>query len=119
MRRSEFLRSVPIRVPDIVTHTGLSRRSLERRFTATLGHTLLEEITRCRLDRAKRLLLETDLSIERVALAAGFSATKRMTHAFRESEGTLPHRYRQMHKSHLPAILSSEPPPSRQQGHFG
>jgi len=44
------------------------------------------------------LLLETDLSIERVALAAGFSSAKRMTHAFRQLEGTLPYLYRQMHE---------------------
>jgi LacI family transcriptional regulator len=87
----------PIQVPDVVAHTGLSRRSLERRFTAAIGRTILEELARCRLNRAKRLLLETDLSIERVALAAGFSATKPMTHAFRRLEGTLPHLYRQMH----------------------
>jgi LacI family transcriptional regulator len=89
----------PIQIPDVVAHAGVSRRSLERRFAAAIGHPLLAELTRCRLDRAKRLLLETDLSIERVADAAGFSATKRMTHAFREFENTLPHLYRQMHKS--------------------
>jgi LacI family transcriptional regulator len=87
----------PIQVPDVVAHTKLSRRSLERRFAAAIGRTPLEELTRCRLDRAKRLLLETDLSTEQVALAAGFSATKRMTCAFRQFEDTLPHRYRQMH----------------------
>lgn len=84
----------PIGVPDVVAHVGLSRRSLERRFTAALGRTILEELTRRRLDRAKRLLLETDLSIERVAASAGFSATKRLVHAFRKLEAKLPHAYR-------------------------
>jgi LacI family transcriptional regulator len=88
----------PIQVPDIVAHTGLSRRSLERRFMTAMGHSILEQIVRCRLDRAKRLLLETDLSIECIAAAAGFSATKRMTHAFRQLEGTLPHLYRRREK---------------------
>lgn len=88
----------PIPVPDIVTHTGLSRRSLERRFLSTMGHSILEQIVRCRLDRAKQLLLETDLSIDRIAEAAGFSATKRMTHAFRQLEGMLPHQYRRRQK---------------------
>ena len=86
-----------IQVREVVDHTGVSRRSLERRFTAAIGRTILQELTRSRLDRAKRLLLETDLSIEQVALAAGFSA-QRMTHAFRHGEGTLPHLYRQMHE---------------------
>lgn len=88
-----------IQVPDVVMHTGLSRRALERRFAAAVGRTILEEITHCRLDRAKRLLLETDLSVERVATAAGFSMPRRMTHAFRQFEGTLPHHFRQKHRS--------------------
>ncbi len=87
-----------IQVPDVVEHAGLSRRSLERRFMASVGRTVLQELTRCRLDRAKRLLLETNLPVERVASVAGFSATKCMTRAFRESEGALPHLYRQLHK---------------------
>lgn len=87
----------PIQVPDVVTHTGLSRRALERRFSAAIGRTILEELTHCRLDRAKRLLLETDLSVERVATAAGFPMPRRMTHAFRQFEGILPHLFRQKH----------------------
>lgn len=87
----------PIQVPDVVAHSGLPRRSLERRFALAVGHSILEELARCRLDRARRLLLETDLSIERVALAAGFSAPKRMAHAFRQFEGMLPNHYRQAH----------------------
>lgn len=84
----------PIQVPDVVAQTELSRRSLERRFSTAMGRTILDELTRCRLERAKRLLLETDLSVDHVALAAGFSATKPMTRAFRRFEGTLPHLYR-------------------------
>ncbi|MEI9932722.1 MAG: AraC family transcriptional regulator [Rhizomicrobium sp.] len=48
-----------IDVPQVARETGISRRTLERRFAEATGHSILAEITRCRLDRTKRLLLET------------------------------------------------------------
>ncbi len=51
----------PIQIDDVVRHVAVSRRALEIRFRETLGRTILSEIQRIRLQRAKRLLLETDL----------------------------------------------------------
>ena len=85
----------PIGVRDVVEHCELSRRTLERRFSEAMGHSILDEITRQRLERAKRLLLETRLAMHRVALAAGFSNEKSMHRAFRQIIGCSPWRYRQ------------------------
>lgn len=83
-----------ISVSDVVTSFPITRRSLERRFQRTLGHTILDEIIRCRLDRARQLLLKTDQPLKAVALAAGFSSTQHMSKVFHRAEGVAPARYR-------------------------
>ena len=85
----------PMTVADIARQLPTTRRSLERRFRDVVGHTLLEEITRCRLERAARLLAHTALSIKEVAAAAGFSSTDTMARAFRHVEGVSPRDYRE------------------------
>ncbi len=83
-----------ISVPDVVEHVGVSRRTLERRFFRALGRSILSEITHCRLERAKRLLLETDLPSHRVAAEAGFGSIKTFNRVFRHTAGIPPKRFR-------------------------
>ena len=51
-----------ISVDRVAEEVAMSRRSLEKRFRDTIGRTILEEIQLTRLERAKRLLMETTLS---------------------------------------------------------
>ena len=46
---------------------AVSRRNLEKRFRNTIGRTILEEIQLVRLERAKRLLIETTYPVSKVA----------------------------------------------------
>jgi len=87
-----------ISVPDVVEQTGVSRRTLERRFGSALGRSISSEITRCRVERAKRLLLETDLPSSRVAGAAGFGSIKTFDRVFRRTTGVSPRRFRHRSK---------------------
>ena len=91
----------PIRVSQLVAELPVTRRSLERRFRRSLGTTILQEIARCRMERAKRLLEQTPLPIKHVAAAAGFSHEDRMFEAFRRLEGTSPDAYRHRHRAAL------------------
>jgi AraC-like DNA-binding protein len=85
-------------VGDVVEHFPITRRSLERRFHRVLGHTILDEIARCRVERAKRLLLETDLPLKQVAYIAGFPTSQCMTKAFHREECLSPTDYRREHR---------------------
>jgi LacI family transcriptional regulator len=85
----------PIGVPDVVEEARVSRRTLERRFSGLLGRSINSEITRYRLERAKRLLLETDLPSFRVAAGAGFGTIKTFNRVFRRAAGVSPQRFRQ------------------------
>lgn len=85
-----------ISVPSVVEQVGVSRRTLERRFVRAVGRSILSEITHCRLERAKRLLLETDLPSHRVATGAGFGSTKTFNRVFRRAAGLPPKRFREV-----------------------
>lgn len=86
--------SQPIRVHDVTRAVPIARRTLEARFRARLGRSLLEEIQRVHLERAKHLLLTTDWSMPRIAAASGFSDAKRLATVFGQSEGTTPLKFR-------------------------
>jgi LacI family transcriptional regulator len=88
-----------IAIPDVVDHVLVARRALEIRFRAATGRTLRQEIERVRLDRAQRLLLETDLAIERVASTAGFTSESYLAQVFRKQRGTTPAAYRRAHRA--------------------
>jgi AraC-like DNA-binding protein len=83
-----------ISVRDVADHLKVSRRTLERRFGATLNRTVLEEVTRCRFNRAERLLRETDLPVKTVVYMAGFGRAENMRQAFAKQTQISPRAYR-------------------------
>ena len=84
----------PLSVADIAGQLPVTRRTLDRRFADAIGHSVLEEINRRRLSRAKRLLEETSLPVKNVARRAGFSSTERLRVLFVERVGMSPTEYR-------------------------
>ena len=84
----------PIGVPDVVSELRVCRRTMERRFSRAIGRSILSEIIRCRLDRAKRLLIETDLPVHLVATSSGFLSIKTFNRAFLRAEGRTATGYR-------------------------
>jgi len=84
----------PIRVYDVVDHVGDARRTLEISFRQALGRSIHAEIQRTRLERAKQLLLETDLPLPRVAQACGFGSPSYLAAVFRRHLGATPVKYR-------------------------
>ena len=85
-----------IQVEDVTHHAGISRRGLEMRFAQMLGRTPAEEIRRVHLERAKKLLLETDLPIPDVANGSGFGSPEYMTYVFRSELKHTPLKYRKL-----------------------
>jgi LacI family transcriptional regulator len=68
-----------INVEDVVRHLAVSRRTLEKHFAKRIGHSPGHEIRQVRLDRAKQLLEETDMSITRISQLTGFREHARLT----------------------------------------
>lgn len=94
----------PLRVADVLQAAGCSRKTLEVRFKASLGRTPHEELQRLRLERVKRLLVETDWPLKRVAAQSGFTYVENLHAAFRRAEGATPSAWR--------ALRSGSPSPS-------
>jgi LacI family transcriptional regulator len=83
-----------ISVDRVAEEVAMSRRSLEKRFRDTIGRTVLEEIQLMRLNRAKRLLLETTYPISKVAEIAGFGSAGYFIQFFQKHVGKTPRKYR-------------------------
>lgn len=82
-------------------------RSLERRFKQSLRRTVKEEILRCRLDRVRRLLADTDLSITEIVAASGFTSADTLTRAVRKAHGVAPLRLRRQLRHEREELRSS------------
>jgi LacI family transcriptional regulator len=81
-------------VEDVLFRVPVGRRWLERAFAIHLGRTPKEEITRVRIDTARRLLGQTDLTIVEVAARCGYQELKSFYTAFGNVAGTTPAAYR-------------------------
>jgi LacI family transcriptional regulator len=87
-----------VRVNEIARQAGVSRRVLERRFQERLQRSPADEIRRFQLDQARRLLVETDLSIGQVAENSGFCSHVYFSNIFRRHFGTRPVEYRKKYR---------------------
>ncbi len=83
-----------ITIADVVKHSVLTRRTLERRFTELLGRSPGEEIRRVRLDAAKRAIERTHLPLADIAVMCGYSCSSTLSHSFRAATGLSPQAYR-------------------------
>jgi AraC-like DNA-binding protein len=98
--------SHPIQVSNTARHSGLARRLWERRFMQILGRTPAQEMRRVHLERAKKLLRETDLAVRDVAEAAGFGSPKYMAFIFRKELRMTPFKHRRMSRPPKPPGLA-------------
>lgn len=79
----------------VVRQVGLSRRTLERRFTQLVGRSPGEEIRRVRLEAVKHAIERTHLPLADIAAQCGFSCLSSLSHSFRLATGISPKAYRQ------------------------
>ncbi|MDD3941984.1 MAG: substrate-binding domain-containing protein [Sphaerochaetaceae bacterium] len=84
----------PIDVGSVVGALSVSRRTLEVRFKASRGITVLAEINRYRLEHACRLLRDTDLTMEAIASECAFANVQRFHVLFKRQYGVTPGSFR-------------------------
>jgi len=83
-----------INVSDVLKQVPLSRRMLESRCQRVLGRTPHSEITRIKLERTRRLLSETNLTLSEIADRTGFAHAEYLSAAFKKMTGVSPRTYR-------------------------
>ena len=83
----------------IASVTGLSPSHFARQFRATTGVAPHQYLMRLRIERAKRLLSETDISLVTIAFACGFANQEHMTRMFKRGYAVTPAAYRRTRRS--------------------
>jgi len=81
-------------VEDILKAVPIARRTLERRFRKWLQRSILQEIRRAHVERARHLLATTDLSMSEIAYRSGLTDSRQLSITFRQVTGTTPSSYR-------------------------
>ena len=88
-----------INLSTIASATGLSPSHFARQFRTTLGVAPHQYLMRLRVERAKRLLSETDTPLVTIAFACGFANQEHLTRIFKRSCGITPAAYRRARRS--------------------
>jgi LacI family transcriptional regulator len=83
-----------IGVEEVTEHVGVSRRFLEQSFRRAIDRSIHTEILRVRLEKAQRLLGETDLKLQTIAERCGFRRAAYLSAVFQEKLGLRPGDYR-------------------------
>lgn len=83
-----------VSVDEVAKAAGLSRSVLQRRFRRALGRTVHDELIACRVQRAMKLLAESDIPISEVAEISGFKHQEYLGVVFKSRTGRTPAMYR-------------------------
>jgi LacI family transcriptional regulator, galactose operon repressor len=84
----------PISVKDLIEVAAMSRRGLHKAFLENVGRTPGQELQRVRIERAKRLLAESDHKIEVLASMCGYQSANSFCVAFKQATGVPPKQFR-------------------------
>jgi AraC family transcriptional regulator, glycine betaine-responsive activator len=84
----------PISPADLAEEVGMSTRQLERLFRRYLNRSPKRYYMELRLQKARNLLLQTDMSVINVALACGFASPSHFSKCYRSHYNTTPYRER-------------------------
>lgn len=78
----------------LAAHVGMSERNFRRLFVDELRETPREYVERIRLDEARRLIEDTDLSVQIITKRCGFGTVYSLRRAFVRQFGVTPQWYR-------------------------
>jgi transcriptional regulator GlxA family with amidase domain len=91
----------PISPSILAKDVGMSTRQLERLFRRYLNRSPKRYYMELRLQKARNLLMQTDMSVINVALACGFASPSHFSKCYRAHYNTTPYRERGSHASRL------------------
>ncbi|MCD9144640.1 GlxA family transcriptional regulator [Streptomyces albireticuli] len=98
----------PIQLRDMAEREAMSVRTFTRRFREEVGISPGQWLTQQRVERARHLLEDTDLSVDQVAQDAGFGTAASMRQHLQTALGVSPTAYRRTFRS-VPAHPADAP----------
>lgn len=84
----------PLTLDELAENAGISRRQIERQFKQLLNEAPAQTYRNIRLERARTLLMETNLSVMEIAMAAGFNSNNVFSRHYKERYGETPYGHR-------------------------
>ena len=91
----------PISPAILARDVGMSTRQLERLFRRYLSRSPKRYYMELRLQKARNLLMQTDMTVINVALACGFASPSHFSKCYRSHYDTTPYRERGSHAARL------------------
>lgn len=80
----------PVSIPDIAGKIGISQRKMERLFQKHVGRSAIAHYRLLRMQHARVLLTNTDLSIREISVACGYLSLSHFAKSFAEQFGKRP-----------------------------
>ena len=78
----------------VATDMGISLRRLNAMSRKELGHSMLDEIVRLRIEEAKHLIVSSDAKLAAIAATTGFCNASYFSKVFRRQTGMTPRAWR-------------------------
>lgn len=109
----------PITAADIARSAGIHVGHLHRLFQAVMGIHVGEYLTRLRMEKARTLLLRTDIPLGEIARIVGISTQQYFSRVFKQQTGMTPQQYRHTYNvtcdyaaasRHYSTTLGARPP---------
>ncbi|VVJ24495.1 Transcriptional regulator [Amycolatopsis camponoti] len=91
----------PLTLRELAAREAMSTRTFTRRFRDEVGISALQWLTQQRIERARQLLEESDLPVDRVATEAGFGTAASLRQHFQAALGVSPSAYRTTFRGEL------------------
>ncbi|WP_179218625.1 helix-turn-helix domain-containing protein [Saccharibacillus sp. O23] len=79
---------------DLADRFFLSREYISRRFKREFGENVFDYLANVRLERAKRLLRDSDMTVVRIAELVGYQDEKYFSRVFKKTTGCSPNEFR-------------------------
>jgi len=85
---------LPLKMRDIASNVCMSEKSLMRLFLKTTNKTMTEYLMEVRMNHAKKILRESDETVEGVAFYCGYGNYRSFAKAFKRKTGCSPGEFR-------------------------
>ena len=106
----------PMTAEGIISSVPMSRRRLHDAFMRHIGRSVADEITRLRVEHAKRLLAETAEKQHQIAVQSGFRNDARLVLVFTRVTGMTPGEYRRVFNPEFAGMRKLGRPPGASSG---